>query len=154
MSELKIKIQALTEAFLEGSDYYVVDIKHTPASNKLQVFLDSDSSVTVDRCAKISRHIEKTLDEEKWIGEQYILEVSSAGMDSPLKNPRQYAKYKGREIEVLYNDGRKIEGILQEADEDKIKLLKEKKLKNKNIPDGEEIISFTDIKTVKRIINF
>ncbi len=153
MIDIKENIKLLTEEKLQGTDYYVVDVKILPA-NKVQVFLDSDTVVTVDECAKISRHIEKTLDEKQWLGEKYILEVSSAGMDNPIKLERQYTKHIGKRIVAVTLAGVAIEGKIKKCDAGVVTITKEKQVKNNWVEEGEIALTLLEIKSAKRIINF
>ena len=84
--------QGLTE--LELSDLYLIECKIK--SNKIEIFLDSDEGVSFLKCQKLSRWLEAIFDEKKSFGESYILDVSSAGVGSPLKFLRQYLKNIGR----------------------------------------------------------
>ena len=88
------------------ADCFVVDVKQT--NTKLDVFIDSDSSMTFEKCQKTSRIVEAYLDEEQPLGEKYTLNVSSPGVDRPLKFKRQYVKNKGRTLEVTTNEGEVI----------------------------------------------
>jgi len=117
--ELKQKLTALFEARFAPEGYFVVEIK-TPPPNKIQLFVDGDNGITVDKCAEISRYVESFLDSEGWVGERYVLEVSSPGMDKPLKLLRQYKKNLGRKVEVVLTDGAMKRGMLKAADEEKI----------------------------------
>lgn len=89
------------EGFL---DCFFVDF-HLSAANKLEVFVDCDSGLTLEKCQKISRFLEHYFDEAGWLGEHYTLEVSSPGLGRPLKLQRQYAKNIGRKVEVTMKDG-------------------------------------------------
>jgi ribosome maturation factor RimP len=153
VNDSKDKIRILAEQQLQDTDYFVVEVKLLPA-NKVQVFLDSDTVVTIDACAKISRHIEKTLDEEQWLGEKYILEVSSAGMDNPIKLVRQYIKHTGKLIEITTTTGEHIEGRIVSCDNETVTIAKEKTVKAKTTLLGEVLVPFTTIKQAKRILNF
>ncbi len=117
--------QAISE--LEYSDCYVVEMK--VHNNKIEIFLDSDDSITYLKCRKISRFIEAVLDEEQWLGEKYTLDVSSAGIGRPLKLARQYAKNIDRDIEVKTIDGQKIRGILTAVSEEGISVTFEETIK-------------------------
>lgn len=124
VSELEDKIRELLEQkFAEPgfSDCFVVEVKI--GARKLEVFLDSDTSITFETCHRVSRHLEPYLDESLAMGADYILEVSSAGVGKPLLLPRQYAKNKGRELEVKLKNGEKLEGLLQEAGDVGIELV-------------------------------
>ena len=113
----------LAKKFLEEEfqDCFLIEVNH-PASNKLDVFIDSDSGVTFEKCQKISRYLEATLDEEGWLGEKYVLEVSSPGISRPLVLQRQYKKNIGRTLKVNLKDEAKKEGVLTEVQEDLIVL--------------------------------
>ena len=102
----------------EFSDCYIIEILQN--NLKLQIFLDSDSNMDFTKCRKLSRYLEEHIDENQWMGEKYVLEVSSPGIDRPLKFPRQYKKNIGRKIEVLTNENEKIEGKMIEATEEGI----------------------------------
>jgi len=85
-------------------DCFLVEFHHS-ATNKLEVFVDCDSGLTLEKCQKISRYLEHYFDEEGWLGESYTLEVSSPGLGKPLKLQRQYVKNVGRKVEVTLKDG-------------------------------------------------
>ena len=93
----KLIAQKLEEE--EFQDCYLVEVKG-PNGGKLEVFIDSDSSMTFQKCQKMSRYLEAQIEEAKWLGEKYTLEVSSPGVGNPLKLKRQYAKNIGRKMEV------------------------------------------------------
>ena len=97
----------------EFADCFVVDVNH--ANKKLEVFVDSDSAMTFAKCQRISRHLESYLDEEKPLGEEYVLNVSSPGVDRPLKFYRQYLKNVGRTLEVTTTEGETYTGQLKSA---------------------------------------
>lgn len=110
------------EAFL---DCFVVEIELKP-SNKLYIFLDSDSGMTFEKCQKLSRYLEGFIDAGGWLGEKYVLEVSSPGISRPLKFQRQYVKNIGRKMEVvLSSDKSKVSGTLQGVKDDQIILVNE-----------------------------
>jgi ribosome maturation factor RimP len=71
----------------------------------IQVFLDTDEGITIAQCAEISRELGTALDEQNIINEPYELEVSSPGIEKPLKLLRQYKKNLGRKYKVQYRQG-------------------------------------------------
>ena len=111
--EHKVEILVLDKFKEEAwDDCFIVDINHH-GGNKLDVFIDSDSGISFDKCRKVSRHIEAVLDEELWLGEKYTLEVSSPGIGRPLQLKRQYLKNIGRGLKVKFAVGEgKEEGKL------------------------------------------
>ncbi|MEM6318370.1 MAG: ribosome maturation factor [Bacteroidota bacterium] len=119
MIEQKIET-LLNEKFQEAdfSDFFVVEIK-LHANNKLEVFVDSDTALPLSKCQQISRYLESHIDEHQWLGEKYVIEVSSPGISRPLTLVRQYKKNIGRKLAVNFlEDGRKkLEGKLVDANE-------------------------------------
>ena len=89
----------------------------------LRVYIDHPGGVSIDHCEAVSRPLSDKLDEVDPIEGAYVLEVSSAGADRPLRKPEHFQQFMGTEVEVkLYKarDGRKdFHGILsgyQEGD--------------------------------------
>lgn len=154
MKEAESKIRELIEPRLKEEDLFLVDVRILPGS-KIQVFLDSDDNITINQCAAISRYLESFLDQGGIVPTNYLLEVSSPGMSSPLKVLRQYKKRMGRTLEVTKNDGSKVVGILRSYDESGITLEEElapmSKKSQKTTPVQEpkkmELL-FKDIKSV------
>jgi ribosome maturation factor RimP len=101
------------------ADCFTVDIELKPG-NKLFIYADSDSGLSLEKCQKLSRHIEHILDENGWLGETYGIEVSSPGIDRPLKFPRQYVKNIGRTLYVRKADKTEYTQELKSADEAQI----------------------------------
>ena len=135
-------------------DYFLIDIKII--NKKIEIYLDSDDQVTFETCRKISRQLEEVLDEKKWFGESYVLEVSSAGIGKPLKIPRQFKKNVGRNI-VLKIDGEKFSGVLTQADNEGVKIEWEEKVKEgkKNkIISKEKNFQYSEILEAKIKISF
>ena len=97
----------------ELADCFLIEVKIN--GNRIEVYLDSDEQVTFDKCRKVSRDLEEVLDEEKWFGDKYTLDVSSAGVGRPLKFPRQFEKNIGRLISLKYGEGNKLTGSLVNA---------------------------------------
>lgn len=121
--------ELLEEKFQEVgfTDFFLVELK-VGINNKVEVFIDSDSSVTFEKCQKISRFLESHIDEEGWLGEKYTLEVSSPGITRPLKFLRQYIKNLGRKVEVTTETGTQ-KGKLVAATEEMVTLENEERVK-------------------------
>ncbi|MGA3012394.1 MAG: ribosome assembly cofactor RimP [Bacteroidales bacterium] len=146
----KESLQSVIEEILSGSDKFVVDIMVQP-TNRISVYLDSDTSLTIHDCQEISRSIESRLDREK---EDFDLTVSSAGLDRPVKLLRQFRKIIGKKIELFRNDGKEITGTLVKADENSLELEYEVKKQKKEIIRETILIPLSEIKTAKLIIKF
>lgn len=141
--------ELLEEKFQEEefSDCFIVEVQLN--NKKLNVFIDCDSGVTFGKCQKLSRYLESFIDEEGWLGEKYILEVSSPGIGRPLKLSRQYKKNIGRKLEVTLLEGGNKQGQLIEVNESAIVIeykqrIKEGKKKRTEVV--KETISFEEIK--------
>jgi ribosome maturation factor RimP len=112
----------MDEILLEEPVYFVVDLRIKPINN-VKVFLDGDSGITIEKCVQVNRKLYKKLEEAAFFpAGDFSLEVSSAGLDEPLKSLRQYKKNIGRQIEVLLQDGSQKEGRLMDVNEEGIVL--------------------------------
>lgn len=119
------KIKQLIDDRIEGSKLFVVDIKVT-TSNKINVLIDGFDGVSISDCVDVSRGIEHNLDREE---EDFELEVSSAGLDTPFMVPQQYEKNVGRAVKIYTHDGRKHEGELIHVDAEKIEITYDEKVR-------------------------
>ena len=135
---VKQKIEGWLQPLLEEKNLFLVDIRFS-MGRRIELYADSDTGIHIDDCAIISRFLEKHLDGSGVVPDNYILEVSSPGMSNPLRVPRQFKRRIGRILEVVKNDGQEIEGLLIEADDEKIKLqeVREEKKKKKPRPGVE-----------------
>jgi ribosome maturation factor RimP len=147
---LREKIVATLEEYFSGTPFFVVEVQVTP-TQKITVYADGESNITIEKCAEISRFLEHYLESNGLVGEKYLLEVSSPGMDEPLRVPQQFAKTIGREVEVLLKTGIKEIGILQSFNETGITIeIPELKKKKETIPAQIREIPFEDIKHTKK----
>jgi ribosome maturation factor RimP len=124
--DLNAEIRQLVESTL-APDQFVVDILVSNKKNpgKVMVLLDGDQGINIDVCAEVSRQLSKTLDERNLMGDNYLLEVSTPGVDHPLKLKRQYHKHIGRNFRLKLQDGTQTEGRLAEIKEDELVLSQE-----------------------------
>jgi ribosome maturation factor RimP len=132
------------------SDCFIIDII-ADKQQRISVFLDCDSSLTLQKCQKISRYLEEFLDADESIDQKYTLEVSSPGVDRPLKYLRQYYKNKGRLLKVNLTNGEICHGVLKEVEENTITLApppakgKKKKTKKELAQEVDVVIPFDQI---------
>jgi len=148
-------IRSLVAEKIEGTEYYILELEIKPGNN-IKVELESMGPVSISDCVDISRQIEHNLDRE---AEDFALQVSSPGIDKPLRDPRQYMKNVGRSLKVRLNEGEEAQGELMKADEKGIKLLTKRKErvqgKKKKILIEEELdLTYSQIKQAKIKINF
>ena len=145
--------QVINEA-LEGSKLYLVTLK-VSKDNIIDVALDSDEDITIDDCVAVNDAVHAAFDRDE---EDYELTVGSYGITSPLLLPRQYQKNVGYEVEVLTADGRKLKGVLADADDEgfTLSMTVKRKLEGKKRPElveEQERFNYNDIKYTKNIIN-
>ena len=114
-NSLQERLESMMETILEGNDhYFLVDLK-VSLGNNIKVVLDADSGVSIDKCVDFNRRLYKQIEEDGLVPEgDFALEVSSPGVDEPLKLERQYRKNLGRQVEVVLKDGTRSEGKLSE----------------------------------------
>ncbi|MEQ9592489.1 MAG: ribosome maturation factor RimP [Cyclobacteriaceae bacterium] len=120
-------------AQLTNSSQFLVDVVITgnQAQRKILVVLDGDNGVTIEDCAKVSRAISSELDELDLIEGKFTLEVSTPGVDQPLKLKRQFKKNEGRGFKIVLKDKSILKGTLVAADESKVELESEEKVNKK-----------------------
>jgi ribosome maturation factor RimP len=136
---------------LKETDKFPVTISVKPG-NKISVFIDGDTGITIDDCKALSRHIESQFDRDL---EDFELSVSSSGLDMPFRLLRQYQKNRGRQIEIVLMDGTKLQGILQKADEHEIEIeqiINKKSKKDDN--DKIQRVPLSQIKETRCMISF
>lgn len=111
--EVTEQIKGLAERLVKDDSQFIVEViaslKKIP--NKLIVILDGDNGVNIDDCANLSRGLSEALDSMGFLKGAYHLEVSTPGLDHPLKLKRQYIKNKGRKVRVKRAEG-SVEGLL------------------------------------------
>jgi ribosome maturation factor RimP len=145
-------IRGLIENDLYEKGFFLVDIQVKP-SGKIVVLADNFKGITLDDCVSITRLIENKIDRNL---EDYELEVSSPGLDNPLKLPVQYKKNAGRFVRVVTLEGKTWEGRIKEADDEKViieTIAKKKKEKKKEENPAHFIeIPYKAVKTAKLVI--
>ena len=143
----------MTQLLAEDPGYFLVEVKINPTNN-IKVFLDADTGVSIDKCVKYNRALYKLVEESGIFPDgNFSLEVSSPGLDEPLKLIRQYIKNTGRNVEVILQDGSKVEGKLMAVTDAAIQV-EEVKGKNKKQEVLEHTIRIDNIKTTKIQIQF
>lgn len=144
------KLQPLLDAH---PSHFLVEVRVKPTNN-IKVFIDADEGIPLSELIQYNRKLYKSLEDSAMFPDgDFSLEVSSPGLDEPLKLFRQYKKNIGRYVEVLLHEGQKLEGKLMDATEEGIVVEKETgKGKKKEIK--QESILFDQIKTTKIQIKF
>ena len=147
-------IEDFVNAQLKGSeDIFLVEVKVIPGNN-IKVFLDADNGITIDKCIKINRALYNQIEASNiFPNGDFSLEVSSPGVDEPLKLHRQYKKNIGRTIEVTMNDSTKREGKLSGVNDEEI-IIEEKTGQGKKAVIKTTNILFNQVKHTKVLVTF
>lgn len=154
MAKRKVEdiVTEILAPIVDKYSFELVDVEYVKegANWYLRVYIDKPNGITIDDCEIVSRELGKKLDEVDPIKQSYYLEVSSPGLDRPLKKERDFEKYKGETVEVkLYSPvkGKKVyEGELLGLIEGKVVI--------KSV-DGEVMEFVRDnVAIVRRVINF
>ncbi len=122
------KTEKLVLPIIEENNFELVDVEYVREGGNyfLRVYIDKEGGITIDDCEVVSRSLSDLLDEDDFIPDAYILEVSSPGLGRPLKKEKDFDRNIGKEVEVkLYkqiNKQKEYSGILVSYDTDKIEL--------------------------------
>ena len=151
----KKTVSQIVEEWLERKDYFLVEVTVSP-DDKIVVEIDHAEGVWIEDCVELSRFIESKLNREE---EDYELEVGSAGIGQPFKVLQQYYNHVGSDVEVLTKDGRKLTGVLKDADEEKFVVAVQKKVKvegakRPKLMEEDETFRYDEIKYTKYLISF
>ncbi|MBQ7856366.1 MAG: ribosome assembly cofactor RimP [Alistipes sp.] len=150
-----VKVKEIVESKLEETDMFVVDCTINP-SNEIMLTLDSDTRVTIDACAELSRAVNEAFDRDE---EDFSLTVASAGIGEPLKMVRQYSKVVGSPVEVLLTNGIKLLATLDAADEQGITISYDEKVavegkKRKELQHTVRTYTYAEIKSAKEYLDY
>ncbi|QUI22987.1 ribosome maturation factor RimP [Vallitalea pronyensis] len=145
-------VEEILVPILDSNTFELVDVEYVKEGSNwyLRIFIDKDGGITIDDCELVSRAFDSAFEDKDPIKEPYILEVSSPGLDRPLKKDKDFARSLGEKVEVkLYksiNKQKEFIGILKSYDDDHIIL---------EMENGEDM-SFlrTDIAIIRLAILF
>lgn len=145
--ELASNIQQIAEGLLSNDSFFIVEVtavmKRKPG--KILVVLDGDQGVSIEDCADLSRKLSEALDAQPEIGDNYLLEVTTPGLDQPLKLHRQFKKNIGRVLKVkLKEENKPAEGTLSLVTDQTI-TLSQKSGKGKKAEEKDLTIPFESI---------
>ena len=151
----KETIQALTEEWLQGTDYFLVDINFG-ADDRIVIEIDHADGVWIEDCADLSRFLQERLGEEAG---DYELEVGSAGLGQPFKVAQQYVNHIGDTVEVLDLEGKKVQGVLKSVDGTNftITLQEKQKIEGKKRPvlvEVDKTYTMDGVKYAKYLLTF
>lgn len=109
------RVEELLQPLLEGTDMFITSIYVKPTNN-IKVYLDADSGLDIGRSASVNRKLYHLIEAAAWYPDgNFSLEVSSPGVDEPLKGIRQFRKNVSRTLEVTPLEGTPVTGVLKEV---------------------------------------
>ena len=126
--EMMDRVKAVADSLLISEDMELVDIEYRrePVGWVLRLTVDKRGGVTLDDCTRVSHELGRSLDVEDFIPNPYYMEVSSPGLDRPLKNKQDFIRFSGRRIRVKTNDPignqRNFKGKLRDCAEGRIEM--------------------------------
>lgn len=153
MSIEKRVIELVEEKIADRPDLFLVDVQ-MHGGGMLSILIDGDNGVAITDCVAVSRHVGFHLEEENAIEQAYNLEVSSPGLDTPLKSLRQYQKNINRSLSIKLTDGTKKEGKLISVDAEEITIEENIKEKGKKATLVQNVVPLTDISETKVLVSF
>ncbi len=131
---MKKSIEAIIEEMVakitDPLNFEIVDVEYVKEAGEyyLRVYIDKDGGIALSDCESVSRQLSEVLDIKDPIIDNYFLEVSSPGLDRPLKKDKDFVRYQGRDVEIkLYkpmNGCKQFEGeLVGLTEENNIKLI-------------------------------
>lgn len=109
--DIEQRTEEIARPVIEANNLELVDIEYVKEKDNyyLKIFIDKEGGIFVDDCELVSRAIDPELDKQNFIKDEYILEVSSPGLDRKLRRDSEFVKYAGRLVDIkLY---KKIDGV-------------------------------------------
>ncbi|MFO7603080.1 MAG: ribosome maturation factor RimP [Gammaproteobacteria bacterium] len=152
MGRISATVTNLVESVVSPMGYELVGVEYIPQGKNsiLRIFIDNEAGVVLEDCEQVSRQLGSVLDVEDPIKGQYLLEVSSPGLDRPMFKLADYVRFNGHRVKLRLHDmqdgRRKIKGRIEQVVEDMITL---------SLDDGEQItIRFDDIDKANLVPEF
>ncbi len=135
---LRTSVERLLEPFLEERGVELVELMLSGGRRRrmLRLYVDRPGGITIGECAGLSRKLEDLLDTHDPIDGSYVLEVSSPGLDRPLKSPRDYQRAVGQAVRLIIEGKGELTGALLSCDDSGVVLEGD---------DGELAVPFDDI---------
>jgi ribosome maturation factor RimP len=151
MDLFKENIVRISDEIAKNLGFFLVDVVFRGDQRRriIEVYIDGENSVSADNLAEISREINKIIEEQDFLKESYRLDVSTPGVDRPLKYIKQFPKHLNRKFEVTYKteEGLKtLTGKLVGIKGEELTFLSEKNnliIEYKNITKAKVLISFS-----------
>ena len=137
------RVTELVSPIVEAAGLELVDVEYVRERDWfLRVFIDKEGGIDIDDCSAVSNALAKKLDEEDFIKEKYYLEVSSPGIDRPLKKDKDLEAHYGKKVDLAffapYEGKKQLTAVLQSHDQDNLVLTDDK---NKELTIARKLIA-------------
>jgi ribosome maturation factor RimP len=127
-TDIESRVESMVMPIIEEGNFELVDVEYVKEGSNfyLRIYADKEGGINIDDCVMISRALEAKLDEDDFISEAYILEVSSPGLGRPLKKEKDFKRSIGKELDIkLYkaiDKQKEFTGVLTSYTADEIVL--------------------------------
>lgn len=148
----ELSINEFLNSLLEEKELFLVGITISPG--KIVVEIDKDQGITISECESVNRALRAEIGEA---ADSMEIQVSSPGLDKPLRVIRQYRKNVGRDLSVIREDMTKVEGTLTDVTDEHLVLHTKEKVKQgkkKVLVEEDHTIPFTEIRESKIVVKF
>lgn len=149
MNSTEQNILNAAQEISEKNNLFLLEVlfRGTEKNRVIEIFIDGEDNLSADDCARISREINQVIEKNKLLDSAYRLDVSTPGVDRPLKYLKQYKKHINRKFEVRYKSGenkKSITGKLLKIEDDNLYFYSGR----------EQVIKFEDIIKAKVLVSF
>ncbi len=151
--KLAEQLKVYIEEAIADTNLFIVEIKGITVKRAM-ILLDGDEGVKIEDCARVSRHINQKMEEDGLSEALISLEVSSPGVDFPLKFERQYPQHVGRTLAIKLLDGKELEGKLISIDAAVIAVEEKIKEKGKKVSLNNISLALSEIAEAKIKVTF
>ena len=151
--KLAEQLKVYIEEAIADTNLFIVEIKGI-AVKRAMVLLDGDEGIKIEDCARVSRHINQKMEEDGLEEALISLEVSSPGVDFPLKFERLYPQHVGRTLAIKLLDGKELEGKLISIDAAVIAVEEKIKEKGKKVSLNNISLALSEIAEAKIKVTF
>lgn len=144
--DYEARTEQLLVPIVDANRFELVDVEYVKEGTNfyLRAYIDKPGGITIDDCEKVSRALSDALDQEDFIPEAYIMEVSSPGLGRPLKKPKDYERSIGKDVEIrtyrAINNEKEFVGALKAYDKDTVTII---------INEEETIFAKSDIALIR-----
>ena len=121
--DYEARTEQLITPIIERMNFELVDVEYVKEGGTwyLRAYIDKEGGITVNDCEAVAREMNEILDQEDFVEDSYVFEVSSPGLGRPLKKEKDYLRSMGRELEIrtyrAINREKEFYGILKAYDE-------------------------------------